>query len=104
MDIEDITALRKHFFPKSAGETWLKSNPEGLSLSKSEFIQAMDSIAGSSILSLCAAKVNTFVVISKMYVCIGNRKSLAKVSDSAVHIDRYIPSRVSRYPLRANAR
>lgn len=56
MDIEDITSLRKHFFP-SNDTNWLRSNPQGISLSKPQFIQAMDSIAGSGVLSLCAAKL-----------------------------------------------
>lgn len=62
MDIEDITALRKHFFDVVKIRELEPNDPEvnmihGLSLSKNEFIKALDSVAGSSMLSLCAAKL-----------------------------------------------
>lgn len=62
MDVDDIAALRKHFFDVVKIKELEPKDPSvnmihGLSLNKQEFIKALDSVAGSSTLSLCAAKL-----------------------------------------------
>lgn len=62
MDIEDIEELRNGFFDE---EKIKHSNPKniseyrarGMSLDKTEFIEIMEKLAGSSMISLAAAKL-----------------------------------------------
>jgi hypothetical protein len=62
MDIDDVIKLREHFYDPSKMKEFDTTDPglslvKGFSLNRNEFIKAMDDVIGSSLMSLCSAKL-----------------------------------------------